>query len=70
MTMRDWITKLEGFLTLNDRDILTHAGKISAEAAKSHADAEFTGFRKQEDHLLESDFDRAVKQLPPPREES
>jgi hypothetical protein len=66
MTMRDWITKLEGFLTLNDRDILTHAGKISAEAAKSHAEAEFLGFRKREDHLMESDFDRAVKHLPPP----
>jgi len=64
--MRDWITKLEGFLTLNDRDILTHAGKISAEAAKSHAEAEFLGFRKREDHLMESDFDRAVKHLPPP----
>ena len=68
MTMRDWITKLEGFLTLNDRDILTHAGKISAEAAKSHAGAVFSEFRKREDALLESDFDHAVKQLPPPRQ--
>ncbi len=66
MTMRDWITKLEGFLTLNDRNILSHAGKISAEAAKSHAEAEFVEFRKQEDRLLESDFDRAIKHLPPP----
>jgi hypothetical protein len=70
MTMQDWITKLEGFLTLNDRDILTHAGKVSAEAAKSHAEAEFIGFRKREDHLLESDFDRAVKHLPPPPQSS
>ena len=70
MTMQDWITKLEGFLTLNDRDILTHAGKVSAEAAKSHAEAEFVGFRKREDHLLESDFDRAVKHLPPPPQSS
>jgi len=66
MTMQDWITKLEGFLTLNDRDILTHAGKISAEVAKTHAETEFTEFRKQEDRLLESDFDHAVKHLPPP----
>lgn len=66
MTMQDWITKLEGFLTLNDRDILTHAGKISAEAAKSHAEQEFTEFRREENRLLESDFDRAVKQLQPP----
>ena len=35
MAMQDWITKLEGFLTLNDREILTHVGKISAAIAKS-----------------------------------
>ena len=27
MHMKDWITKLYGFMTVNDRDILTHAGK-------------------------------------------
>ncbi|CAN5907445.1 RhuM family protein [soil metagenome] len=67
MTMQDWITKLEGFLSLNDREILTHAGKVSAEIAKTHAEVEFTAFRTQEDSLLESDFDLAVKQLPPPK---
>ena len=70
MTMQDWITKLEGFLALNDREILTHAGKISAELAKSHAGREFAGFRRVEDRLLESDFDRAVQHLPPPPEKS
>ena len=70
MTMQDWITKLEGFLALNDRGILTHAGKISAELAKSHAGCEFAGFRRVEDRLLESDFDRAVQHLPPPPEKS
>ena len=64
--MSDWITKLEGFLTLNDREILQHAGTISAELAKTHAEREFVEFRKVEDRNLESDFDRAVKQLPPP----
>jgi len=67
MAMQDWITKLEGFLTLNDREILTHAGKISADVAKSHAEREFTEFRREEDGLMESDFDRAIKQLPPPQ---
>jgi hypothetical protein len=66
MTMSDWITKLEGFLTLNDRDILQNAGKVSAELARSHAEDEFVEFRKNEDRNLESDFDNAVKQLPPP----
>ena len=66
MTMKDWITKLEGFLSLNDREILNHAGKISAELAKSHAEREFIEFRKAEDLTLESDFDKAIRQLPPP----
>jgi hypothetical protein len=66
MTMSDWIAKLEGFLTLNDREILQHAGTISAELARTHAEREFVEFRKVEDRNLESDFDRAVKQLPPP----
>jgi hypothetical protein len=65
MTMSDWITKLEGFLTLNDREILQNAGKVSAELARAHAEREFVEFRKIEDRGLESDFDRAVKQLPP-----
>lgn len=59
--MQDWIIKLEGFLTLNDRDILKDAGNVSAQLAKSHAEQEFEIFRKREDRELESDFDRACK---------
>jgi len=66
MAMHDWIAKLEGFLTLNDREILTHAGKVSAELARTHAELEFTEFRRVEDRSLESDFDKALRQLPPP----
>lgn len=66
MTMQDWIIRLEGFLALNDREVLTHAGKVSAELAKAHAESEFTEFRRQEDRMLESDFDQALKQLPSP----
>lgn len=67
MTMHDWIKKLEGFLTLNDREILRGAGRISADLAKSHAEEEFTKFRIQENSVLESDFDKMVKSLPAPR---
>jgi hypothetical protein len=66
MTMNDWITKLEGFLSLNDREILNHAGKVSAELAKAHAEREFIEFRKEQDLSLESDFDKAIRQLPQP----
>jgi len=69
MTMQDWITKLEGFLRLNDREVLTNAGKVSADLAKEHAEREFTEYRRVEDHTLESDFDRAIQQLPPPPSE-
>ena len=64
MTMQDWITKLEGFLTLNDRAILQGAGQMSAELAKAHAEQEFDKFRVLDDQRFESDFDRMVQQLP------
>lgn len=65
MTMVDWVTKLEGFLNLNDREILQGAGKVSAQLAKAHAEHEFDKFRVLDDQHFESDFDRMVKQLPP-----
>lgn len=64
MSMQDWITKLEGFLTLNDREILKDAGKVSAQIAKTYAEQEFTRFRVIDDRQHESDFDKMVKQLP------
>ena len=64
MTMKDWITKLEGFLTLNDREILRDAGKVSAQIAKTHAEHEFAKFRVVDDRKYESDFDRMVKLVP------
>ena len=65
MTMQDWITKLEGFLTLNDREVLKNAGKVSADLAKERAEEEFVAFRQEKDRTLESDFDQAIKNLPP-----
>lgn len=34
MTMKDWIAKLDGILTLNGRELLTNAGSITTELAK------------------------------------
>ena len=69
MHMRDWITKLRGFLTLNERAILNHAGKISHELAKELAETEYETFHRkqiqQADQAVD-DFDKAIKQLPPP----
>jgi hypothetical protein len=68
MHMKDWIAKLHAFLTLNDRNILTGAGKISHELAREHAEAEYERFsqkRIQQADVAGSDFDKAIKQLPP-----
>ncbi len=64
MTMRDWADKLNAFLKFNERDLLEHPGKVSAEVAKAFAESEFEKYRVVQDHLFESDFDRAIKQLP------
>ncbi|MBU1379145.1 MAG: virulence RhuM family protein [Alphaproteobacteria bacterium] len=41
MGMRDWIAKLDDFLRLSDRDILTNAGRMSADVAKAKAQVEY-----------------------------
>lgn len=41
MHMAEWIDKLNGFLTLSDRDILSHAGRISHEMAQAKAEMEY-----------------------------
>jgi hypothetical protein len=69
MTMRDWIVKLDDFLRLSDRQILSHAGKVSHEVAAAKAEAEYEKFRVIEDakpSAVEKDFDEAVKKLKPP----
>lgn len=64
MTMADWEQKLNAFLQFNQRDLLDHPGKVTAEIAKSFAESEFEKYRIIQDHLFESDFDRMIKQLP------
>src|SRR6202000_2849071 len=62
MHMRDWIEKLHGFLTLNDRALLTHAGKISHELAMQKAEQEFDTFqakRLADESAREGEFEKA-----------
>jgi hypothetical protein len=66
MHMKDWIEKLNGFLQLNDRNILEHAGKISHEIAQEFAESEYEIFNRQRIKIKDtqdSDFDKAVKQI-------
>ena len=66
MHMADWIEKLNGFLTLNDRDILTHAGRISHEMAQAKAEMEYDKFKAltaSAPRPVDVDFDEATKDL-------
>ncbi len=48
MTMADWIVKLDDFLKLGDREILSHAGRISHDEAKEKAEAEYELYHQQQ----------------------
>lgn len=63
MKMKDWIAKLDDFLKLSERKLLTGAGSVSAEEAAQKAEEEFAKFRKERDKNYISDFDKAVKKL-------
>ncbi len=66
MHMSDWIARLDAFLTLNEENILVHAGKISHELALTHAEQEYDKFHRQRQLKAgkrENDFDKAVKAL-------
>ena len=70
MYMKDWIQKLDDFLKLSGKELLSHAGKISAELAKQKADMEYDKFKERtvyslspvEIHFLEN-FEKEQKKL-------
>lgn len=63
MTMEDWAKRLDKFLELDEREVLTNAGSISADVAKAHAEEEFAKYRIIQDQLFVSDFDKEVKNI-------
>jgi hypothetical protein len=65
--MKDWVEKLDGFLTLNDRDILSNAGRVSHAIAISKAEEEYDSFNAKRiaaKDAKEDDFERTIKSLP------
>ncbi len=67
MKMTDWIIKLDDFLKLGDHDLLTHAGKITAEQAKEKAELEYDHYRKVIDvqpTQVDKDLEAVMKKLP------
>lgn len=64
MYMKDWIEKLNGFLTLNDREILNNTGSISHTLAKENAEREYEKYKISEQKIItEGDFDKAIKKI-------
>lgn len=62
----DWIAKLDDFLRLGGRDILTHAGRISHEQEVLKAELEFERFHRAQlaqPSQVEKDFDAAVREM-------
>ncbi|MBU1660981.1 MAG: virulence RhuM family protein [Chloroflexi bacterium] len=62
MYMHDWIAKLDDFLKISDRDILSHAAKVSQRDALAKSHSEYEKHRQQrlnapspvEQHFLEA----------------
>ena len=67
MYMSDWIKKLNGILTINEKEILEQAGKISHELALQQAELEYEKFRaerlKTEDLKALEELNKEIKQL-------
>ena len=63
MNMKDWIVKLDAFLQFNETAILKHQGKVSHEVVLALAESEFEKYRIAQDKLIESDFDKAIKNI-------
>lgn len=63
MTMNEWISKLDMFLTLSEKKLLPDAGKISAKEAEQKALNEFERYRVERMKYYISDFDKAVEEL-------
>jgi len=63
MKMADWVVKLDSFLQFNEYEVLTNAGKVSAEVAKHLAEEEYDRFRVRQDRDFESDFEAEVKRI-------
>jgi len=63
MTMEAWAKHLDLILQADGNELLTHAGRISAEIAKAHAESEFEKYRVIQDQLFQNDFDKLVNEV-------
>ena len=70
MTMADWIAALDDQILRLRKNILEGNGTVSHQEAIEKAEREFEIYREREMRLLESDFDKVVKQLNRKRKET
>lgn len=66
MYMKDWVTKLDDFLRISDKEILTHAGKISHEVAAAKAELEFKKYKALDGNntsQVEIHFEETLKKV-------
>lgn len=63
LTMKDWETRLNGFIEMFEYGLLKDAGKVTAEIAKLHAESEFEQYRVIQDKLFMSDYDKYLLEL-------
>ncbi len=66
MTMRDWIAKLDEFLKISGRELLDHAGRISAESARAKAEREYHRYcllADKQPRPVDTDFEETVKRI-------
>ncbi|MHB0981314.1 MAG: RhuM family protein [Thermoleophilia bacterium] len=66
MTMGNWIEKLDEFLKISGRELLDHAGRISADTARAKAEREYDRYRAVVDaqpRPVDADFERAAREM-------
>ena len=63
MKMQDWLQKLDDFLRISEKELLTNTGKVSHQKAIEKAKFEYDKYRNAEDKKYISDFDREMKKL-------
>lgn len=51
MYMKDWISRLDRILQLNDRELLTHAGSISHEMAVEKSEIEYQKYKTEQKNI-------------------
>lgn len=71
MYMRDWVQKLRLVLTMNEKNILEHAGTISYKLAVSKATKEYVAYKEQQRQIEHLDsikqLDQDLKRITPRR---